>query len=56
MTYPTLSEVMEAVKKRDADILAMADRLDSQYGLIQLLTRRVADIESPKQFEKIGGE
>ena len=49
MTYPTLSEVMDAVKKRDADLLAALKRIDR-------LDERVRQLEGQgKQFEKIGG-
>jgi len=54
--YPTLSEVMDAVKKRDADILALTNHVDFLVKRINGLASRVAELESPKQFEKIGGE
>ncbi len=63
-SYPTLSDVVDMIKKRDADILAMtatlhaqAARMDAQYGLIQLLTKRLSDLEHgvKPQFEKILG-
>ena len=69
MTYPTLSEVMDAVKKRDADILLMSQWISgAQKNMEQLhnhneflairitrLAERVAQLEGHgKQFEKIG--
>jgi len=37
MTYPTLSEVMDAVKKRDADILQMKEEIGGLKKLINLV-------------------
>ena len=55
MTYPTLSEVMDAVKKRDADIVSMANHIDFLVKRINSLAERVAQLEGHgKQFEKIG--
>ena len=48
MTYPTLSEVYQAIHKRDADLLAALKRIDR-------LDERVRQLEGHgKQFEKIG--
>jgi hypothetical protein len=48
MTYPTLSDAVEMIKTLEA-------RLDSQYGLIQMLTKRVAELENKPQYEKTTG-
>ena len=48
LRYPTLSDAMALINSLEA-------RLDSQYGLIQLLTRRVADLENKPQYEKTMG-
>lgn len=48
MTYPTLSDAMAMINTLEA-------RLDSQYGLIQLLTKRVGELENKPQYEKTTG-
>ena len=37
MTYPTLAEVMEMVKKRDDDILMLAKRMDALEATVKRL-------------------